>query len=91
MDAGYEDAIIRLGHEFDGDWAPYSARDNADAYVAAFRHVHDVMTAESPAFRFDWTSMVPDFLEYGPAAYPGDDVVDIIGIDVYWRDAEPDQ
>jgi hypothetical protein len=89
VDAGYDDAIIRLGHEFDGDWSPYSARGNADAYIAAFRHVHDVMTDVSPKFRFDWTSMVPYFVEYGPVAYPGDDVVDIIGLDIYWRDAEP--
>ena len=89
VDAGYGDAVIRLGHEFDGDWAPYSARDNADAYVAAFRHVHGVLSDESPAFRFDWTSMVAHFVEYGPAAYPGDDVVDVIGLDLYWRDPEP--
>ena len=87
--AGYEDATIRLGHEFDGDWAPYSARGNNEAYIAAFRHVHDVMTAVSPEFQFDWASMVPHFLEYGPDAYPGDDVVDVIGIDAYWRGAEP--
>jgi hypothetical protein len=89
VDAGYDDAVIRLGHEFDGDWAPYSARGNADAYIAAFRHVHDVMTAVSPEFRFDWTSMVPYFVEHGPVAYPGDDVVDVIGIDAYWRDVDP--
>jgi hypothetical protein len=89
VDAGYEDAIIRLGHEFDSDWAPYSSRDNEDAYVAAFRHVHDVLTEESPAFRFDWTSTLAHFVKHGPAAYPGDDVVDVIGLDVYWRDPAP--
>ncbi len=89
VEAGYGDAIIRLGHEYDGDWAPYSARDNAEAYVAAFRHVHDVLSDVSPSFRFDWTSTAAHFVEYGPAAYPGDDVVDVIGLDIYWRDAEP--
>jgi hypothetical protein len=89
VDAGYRDAIIRLGHEFDGDWAPYSVRGNLESYITAYRHVHGVLAAESPGFRFDWTSMVPDFVEYGVDAYPGDDVVDIIGIDVYWREPEP--
>lgn len=88
VDAGYEDAVIRLGHEFDGDWAPYSARGNVDDYIAAYRHVRDVLKAESPGFRFDWTSMVPYFEEYGIDAYPGDDVVDIIGLDIYWREPE---
>lgn len=89
VNAGYDDAIIRLGHEFDADWAPYSARGSADAYVSAFRHVHDVLTSVSPAFRFDWTSTAAHFVQYGPAAYPGDDVVDMIGLDVYWRDPGP--
>ena len=89
VEAGYEDAIIRLGHEFDGDWAPYSARDNDDAYIAAFRHVHDVMTSVSPEFQFDWTSTLAHFLQHGPPAYPGDDVVDIVGLDLYWRNSEP--
>lgn len=89
VDAGFDDAIIRLGHEFDGDWAPYSARSNAEGYVAAFRHVHDVLSAVSPEFRFEWTAMVDSFVKFGPPAYPGDDVVDLIGIDVYWREPEP--
>lgn len=88
-DAGYDDAIIRLGHEFDSDWPPYSARENAEAYVAAFRHVHEVLTGVSEEFRFDWTSTLAHFVDHGPEAYPGDDVVDIVGLDLYWRDPGP--
>ena len=87
-DAGYGDAIIRLGHEFDGDWAPYSARNNNAAYIAAFQHVHDVLKSESAAFRFEWTSMDAHFVQYGPPAYPGNEYVDIIGLDMYWREAK---
>jgi hypothetical protein len=89
VEAGYGDAIIRLGHEFDGDWAPYASRGNVEDYIAAYRHVHGVLKSESSGFRFDWTSMVPEFVEHGIDAYPGDDVVDIIGLDVYWREPEP--
>lgn len=85
IEGGYPDAIIRLGHEFNGAWAPWSSRDNEAAYIAAYRHVHDVLTSESDQFRFDWTSMRNSWLDYGPDAYPGDDYVDIIGLDVYWR------
>lgn len=88
-DAGYGDAIIRLGHEFDGDWAPYSARNNNAGYIAAFRHVHDVFKSESSAFRFEWTAMDAHFIDYGPPAYPGDSYVDIIGLDFYWREQQP--
>ena len=35
-------------HEFDSDLAPDSARGNADAYIAAFRHVHDCCPQSRP-------------------------------------------
>jgi hypothetical protein len=84
-DAGYGDAVIRLGHEFDTDWPSYSARNNNDAYIAAFRHVHDVFERESSGFTFDWTSTRAHFRKYGPPAYPGDSYVDIVGLDIYYR------
>ena len=85
VEAGYDDAILRLGYEFNGAWAPWSSRTNEDEFVAAWRHVHDLMRAESPGFRFEWTAIRPAWFEWGEAAYPGDEYVDIIGLDVYWR------
>lgn len=87
--AGYGDAVIRLGHEFDTAWEPHSARGNSDAYIAAFRHVHDVFERESSAFSFDWTSTRAGFRQYGPDAYPGDAYVDIVGLDIYYRESGP--
>lgn len=87
--AGYGDAVIRLGHEFDTTWEPWSARGNNDAYIAAFRHVHDVLERESSAFSFDWTSTRASFRQYGPDAYPGDAYVDIVGMDIYYRESGP--
>ncbi len=83
--AGYGDAVLRLGHEFDGTWQPWSARENEQAYIDAFRHVHDVLQAESAAFRFEWTGMHGTWRKYARDAYPGDAYVDIIGLDVYYR------
>ncbi len=88
-DAGYGDAVIRLGHEFDDAWPPYSARNNTAEYIAAFRHVHDVLSSESAGFRFDWTSTRAGFSAWAPLAYPGDAYVDVIGLDIYWRDPRP--
>ena len=85
IESGFEDAVLRLGHEFNGSWAPWSAQTNEEEFIAAWRHVHDVMSAASPDFRFDWTAVRPAWFEWGRAAYPGDDYVDIIGLDVYWR------
>lgn len=89
MSAGFGNAVIRLGHEFDAKWPPWSARNNSAEYVEAFRHVHDVLSAESSAFRFDWASTRAAFDDWGPPAYPGDAYVDIIGLDIYYR--SPDE
>lgn len=85
VEAGYDDAIIRLGHEFSGAWAPWSSRTNEEVFIAAWRHVHGVLRGVSPGFEFDWTTTRPAWFEWGSAAYPGDDYVDIVGMDVYWR------
>ncbi len=85
VNGGYPDAVIRLGHEFTGSWYPWSAQGNEDAYIAAYRRVHDVMQAISPDFRFEWNAARNTFVEFGPPAYPGDDYVDVIGLDVYYE------
>lgn len=82
---GYPDAVIRLGHEMTGYWYPWSSRGNSSQYVAAYRRVHKVFSRVSADFRFEWNTARPKFNAYGPAAYPGNDVVDIIGMDVYNR------
>ncbi|MEL6892513.1 MAG: glycosyl hydrolase [Actinomycetota bacterium] len=82
---GFDDAVIRLGHEFTGDWYPWSAQGNAAEYIAAYRRVHKVFKGVSKDFRFEWNSARNTWLEYGPAAYPGDRYVDIVGIDIYYE------
>jgi hypothetical protein len=88
IENGFGDAVIRLGHEFDGVYVPWSARGNESAYVEAFRHVHDVFASESADFRFEWTGMRSTFSRFGPQAYPGDEYVDIVGMDIYYRQPE---
>lgn len=85
IDAGYSDAIIRLGHEFNGAWAPWSSRTNEEHFIAAWRHVHQLFRSMSSDFTFDWTAVRPTWDEWGPIAYPGDDYVDIVGLDIYWK------
>jgi len=80
---GHGDGVVRLGHEMTGSWYPWSAVDNGDAYVAAFRHVRSVMHRAAPGLRFEWTTARVGFDEHARAAYPGDDVVDVIGLDLY--------
>ena len=84
---GYPDAILRLGHEFNALWPPYSSRGNEQDFVDAWRHVHDVFSSVSTQFRFDWTALRGPFEAHALPAWPGDDYVDIVGLDVYWRPA----
>jgi hypothetical protein len=76
--------IVRLGWELNGKWYPWSAVGYAEQYKAAYRHVVQVMRSQCNVLRFEWN------LSWGAnpkfdwtTAYPGDDVVDVIGMDTY--------
>lgn len=76
-------AIIRPGWEMNLQSMAWFAKDQEDAYVKAFRRVVDVFRRHSTGFKFDWCPGWGN--QDGPAdlAYPGDDVVDYVGLDVY--------
>jgi Glycosyl hydrolase family 26 len=81
---GYGDAILRPGHEFNGGWFPWHASGNETNYKAAFRRCVQICRAVSPNFKFDWCATVGNNQPVDcNACYPGDDVVDIIGTDLY--------
>lgn len=77
------DAVIRIGWEMNGDWTAWSAVGREAAFIAAYRRVAGIFRHASPAFRLDWCTNwgrsdgAPDM------AWPGDDVVDLVGMDVY--------
>jgi hypothetical protein len=82
---GRGNAIIRLGWEFNGNWEPWSAYD-ATTFTAAFRRVVGDIRAVAPGVTIDWCGNFgvsqaghDPFTEL----YPGDDVVDIVGVDAY--------
>ena len=76
-------AIIRLGWEMNLSQMGWFAKDHETDYIAAFRRVVGIFRRHSSEFKYDWcpgwgTQETPADL-----AYPGDDVVDYIGLDVY--------
>lgn len=86
--------MLRWGHEFNGNWYPWSlAKNGADtaaakAYKLAFRRVVTRLRAAGASkIRHVWcfnNANTPNTSWNDPAlAYPGDDVVDWIGIDGY--------
>ncbi|MGY3620758.1 glycoside hydrolase family 26 protein [Bradyrhizobium sp. USDA 10063] len=76
-------AIIRLGWEMNLSQMGWFAKGQEADYIRAFRRVVDIFRRASSEFKFDWCP------GWGPQempadlAYPGDDVVDYIGLDVY--------
>jgi hypothetical protein len=78
--------MLRFAHEMNGDWYPWSEAVNGNSpgdYVRAWRHVHDVLTAQGATnVRWVWAINAG-----GPVPvaglYPGHDYVDVLGLDGY--------
>ncbi len=83
--------LVRLLHEFNGDWYPWCTANNdqnPQLVVRAYRHIHDVFkAADASNVRFVWCpnsmSKPQEDWNYILDAYPGDDYVDFVGIDIY--------
>ena len=85
---GAGDTIIVLGWEMNGD--TYSGRCGPDpaAWKAYWQRIVSAMrSVPGASFRFDFTPSRGEDDVPWPECYPGDDVVDIIGMDTY--DQEP--
>lgn len=84
--------FIRLSHEMDGDWYPYSegykddpVRNKASDYVAYWRYVVDRFR-KAGVSNVAWVWCVNGDRSGGkdwPDYYPGDDYVDWLAIDLY--------
>lgn len=85
VESGHRDAIVRLGWEFNGGWFPWRAKGREEIWKAAWRRaVASMRSVQGQAFLFDWTYTLSDH-DATPVelAYPGDDVVDVVGADFY--------
>lgn len=92
--------FLRWDNEMNGDWDPWSAFQwgkDADLYVAAWRHIHDIFHAEG-ADNAVWiwnpnNFDLPPFRWNSPVLYyPGDAYVDWVGLTAYnLGNAQPGQ
>ncbi|WP_143278933.1 hypothetical protein [Bradyrhizobium sp. C9] len=83
IDAAHPKAIIRLGWEMNISNSGWFAKGHEDDYIQAFRRVVGIFRRHSRSFKFDWCPGWGAQDMPADAAYPGDDVVDFIGLDVY--------
>src|SRR3954468_9781211 len=82
---------VRFAHEMNGSWYPWGQGVNGNTpadYVAAYRHVHDVITAAGATnVIWVWSPITVISRPNVPLAplYPGDGYVDWLGLRVYFR------
>lgn len=87
-DAGYTTIDVRIGWEMNGNYMPWSMGNTADSvalWKAAFAHVADVVHSVSGIkVNTVWNPNSSNNNQVDVASsYPGDDKVDIIGLDTY--------
>jgi hypothetical protein len=81
---GLEDAVIRIGWEFNGEWMPWAASKDPESFKRYFRRIVEKMrSVHGQKFQFEWCPNHGRHAMDPTEAYPGDDVVDIIGMDIY--------
>lgn len=79
---------VRTGWEMNGGWFPWSAEGQEADFIGAFRQFVDTFRSVSDRFAFEWTPNVGnDWFVRPENVYPGDDYVDVIGMDFYWNTA----
>ncbi len=83
--------MVRWGHEFNGNWYPWAIAENGNspsAYIKAYQRVHDLVE-KAGAKNVIWVwcpnnNSVPAEAWNNPIlAYPGDQYVDMVGLDGY--------
>lgn len=93
--AGLGNTVLRIGREFNGSWYPWQVTEGAQqTYIDGYRHVVSLLRDQpGAAFSFCWnpTLGVGNLTKKGTeSCYPGDDVVDDIGVDAYdWAQTAP--
>jgi len=85
---GLGDSILRLGWEWNGNWYAWKVMttDDAHNYGAYWRQIVSTIRSVpgTENLKFDWNVSNGFKTAYdGLEAYPGDDVVDYIGVDLY--------
>ena len=83
-------AYLRLGWEMDGTWYAWSAPQGSGkeaSFAGCFRRIVQVMRQAQPAnqwkFVFNPTFDSWRSKDYLDAVWPGDDYVDVVGVDIY--------
>ena len=80
-----EPIYIRIGEEFNGAWQPWAAKGQEKLFIATFQRIVDIFRSVDSDFKFEWNVNMGDFGMNPADAYPGNDYVDVIGMDFYYK------
>lgn len=84
VEHGFGDSVIRIGWEFNADWYPWAAKHDPQAWVEYWRRIVTTMRSVPGAnFKFDWCAAGGWSKFRAESVYPGDEYVDIVGLDFY--------
>jgi hypothetical protein len=83
--------LLRILHEFNGNWYPWSIVKNdkdPQLLIRAFRHIRKIFREKNVTnVKFIWCpnsmSIPQEPWNYIMKAYPGDEYVDYVGLDIY--------
>jgi hypothetical protein len=85
VQAGLQDSLLRLGWEMNGGWYPWRAAGHEEAFAGYWRQIVTTMRsvpgAENLRFVFN-PDCDPGWCKI-EKAWPGDEFVDYVGIDIY--------
>ncbi len=85
------EVMLRFAHEMNADWYPWAAAANGNTpaqYVAAWRHVHRMVSQRAPHVTWVWAPVAtwwPDALPL-ERLWPGEEYVDVVGVTGYGRE-----
>jgi Ca2+-binding RTX toxin-like protein len=83
--AGDDKIYVRVGEEFNGTWMTWAAAGKEADFIATYRNIVDAFRSVSDKFVFEWNVNVGDYGMNPADAYPGDNYVDIVGMDFYYN------
>jgi Glycosyl hydrolase family 26 len=85
MRAGKGITYVRIAHECNGDWMAWGVNaTNLAAYKAGYRLYASIVRKEFPEARLTWSPNGGNHTDVSiDQLYPGDDVVDVVGPDIY--------
>jgi hypothetical protein len=84
--SGRGNSIIRLGWEANGSGFPWNIKGQVEPYKACFRRQVQKLKSVAPGLQIDWTMKKNTEGPVGAQSlYPGDQYVDIIGVNTYDR------